>query len=148
TELVDEAPVLGLGHLSDTGGRTTVDIAEQAGPTQCFVASKHSRRTGSNWEDPGQGFQGLPDRPGLRVRPEVAHALATRPTVEIGAREPILHADGQHRVRLIVRYMTLKRGLKRLIHVYSRLSASNSLPTTVHCTRLAVCTMVRVRGWS
>ena len=102
TELVDECAVLVLGNLADARRGAAIDIAQQAGPTQGLVPSEHAGRAGTDREDPGQGLQGLADRPGFRVRPKVAHALAPRPTVEIGAREAILHADGQHRVRLIV----------------------------------------------
>lgn len=44
------------------------------------------------------------------------------------------------------RNTTLKRGLNSLIHVYSSCSDSGSLPTTVHSTLLAACTMACVLG--
>ncbi len=44
------------------------------------------------------------------------------------------------------RNLTLNRGSNSLIHVYSRVSASTSVPTTVHSTLAAVVTMRRVRS--
>jgi hypothetical protein len=61
---------------SDARRRTLVDVAEQARPIDLLVPFEDSRRAGACGEDAGEQIEVLPDGPGMRVGPEIAHAFS------------------------------------------------------------------------
>lgn len=82
TEILDDLAVFVGADPAHAGRRALVDVAEQAGAADLTVPLEHSGRAGAGGEHPGEQVQGLPDRPGVRVRTEVAHPLAARAAVD------------------------------------------------------------------
>ena len=89
-------------NLAHAGRRAFVDVAEQAGASAVLGALEHAVRAGAHREDGQQGIQGFTDGPHLRVRAEVAHALAALTAGDHGARVHVVDGHGQVRVGLIV----------------------------------------------
>ena len=89
-------------NLAHAGRRAFVDVAEQAGASAVLGALEHAVRAGAHREDGQQGIQGFTDGPHLRVRAEVAHALAALTAGDHGARVHVVDGNRQVRVGLIV----------------------------------------------
>ena len=70
------APVLGRVDPAHARSRALADVAEQARPADLARPLEDPGRAGTHREDPQQRVDGVPDRPGVRVRPEVADAAA------------------------------------------------------------------------
>ena len=77
-EVVDDRAVLLGGDPSDAGRGALADVAEQAGPADLAGPLEDALAAGPRREDAQQQVEGLADRPGVGVRPEVADALALR----------------------------------------------------------------------
>lgn len=73
TEAVDDLPVPLGRDVADAGRRALADVAEQAGPPDLAGPLEHPGGAGAGREDAQQQVERLADRPGVRVRPEVAH---------------------------------------------------------------------------
>ena len=101
-EVIDDLPVLFCADPPDARRRALVDVAQQARPADLTVPLEDSRGTGTRGEDPGQQIERLADRPGMRVRPEVAHSLASRPAVDHQPRVLLVQRHGEHRIGLVV----------------------------------------------
>src|SRR6185312_8155567 len=86
----------------DARGRALVDIAEQTWSVDLVVPLEYSRRAGARREYPGQQVEGLADRPGVRVRPEIADTFATRPAVDHQPGKLLVEGDREHRIGLVV----------------------------------------------
>ncbi len=102
TEVRHDGSVLLGGHPADAGGRTLVDIAEQAGTLNLTVPFEDTVRTRSGGKDPGQQVEGLTYGPGVRVRAEVPNPLAARPPVDTQPRELLVERHREHRIGLVV----------------------------------------------
>src|ERR1700744_4328001 len=87
---------------ADARRRTLVDVAEQARTVDLLVPLERSGRTGPSRKHPGEQIERLPDCPGMRVRPEVAHALTPRAAIDHQPGELFVEGDGQNRVGLVV----------------------------------------------
>ena len=87
---------------ADARRRAFVDVAEQARTVDLLVPLEHSGRAGARRKDPGQQIQRLPDGPGMRVRPEIAHTLAPRAAIDHQPGELLVEGDRQHRIGLVV----------------------------------------------
>ena len=85
---VEHDPAVLLGaDPTDARRRALVDVAEQARPVNLVVPLEHSGRAGARRKHPGQQVERLADGPRMRVRPEVAHALAARTAVDEQSRD-------------------------------------------------------------
>ena len=101
-EVVDDVAVLVRAHPADAGRGALVDVAEQARPPDLAVPAEHAGAAGAGREHPEQQVERLADRPGVRVRAEVAHPLAAGPAVDVQPRELLTHRHRQHGVGLVV----------------------------------------------
>ncbi len=101
-ELVDELVVGLLGDLTDAGAGALLDVEQQAGAAEPFVAPELVRRAGAHREGAQEEVEGVADGPGVGVRAEVARALALRSTHDRGAGPLVVQGDGQERVALVV----------------------------------------------
>ena len=79
-----------------------IDIAEQAGSAAILRAVKHAVRAGAHREHAQQRIQGFTNRPRLRIRAKIAHALTALAAGHHGARVHVIDGNRQVRVRLIV----------------------------------------------
>ena len=84
------------------GRRALADVAEQARPADLAGPLEHPGRAGPGREHPQQQVERLADRPGVRVRPEVAHALLLRAAHHLQPRELLVERDREARVALVV----------------------------------------------
>ena len=91
-EITHDLPVLLGGHPTDTGCRTFVDITEQTRTLNLTVPLEYPVRTGSSREHPRQQIECLANRPGMRVRTEVAHTFATRTAIDHQSRELLVES--------------------------------------------------------
>ena len=88
-ERVDVAPI---GLLRDPrGGRdagtgASADVVVETGSPGAGALVEEVIRAGADREDAGQRVQGVPDRPRVPVRPEVADLLPLGPAEDLGAR--------------------------------------------------------------
>ena len=87
---------------ADARRRALADVAEQARPADLAGALEDAGRAGAHREDPQQQVERLADGPGVRVRPEVAHALALGAAHHLQPRELLVEGDGEVRVGLVV----------------------------------------------
>jgi hypothetical protein len=94
--------VLFRGDPADARGRAFVDVAEQARPVDLLVALEHSGRAGARWKNPGEEIQRFADRPGMRIRPEVANPLAAGTPVDEEPWVFLGHRDREHRIALVI----------------------------------------------
>ena len=102
TEVTHDPAMFLRADSADTGRRAFIDIAEQTGTFDLPVPLEHSAGTGTRREDPGQQIQRLPDRPGVRVRSEVAHTFAARAAIDHQPRELLVEGHRKHRIGLVV----------------------------------------------
>ena len=101
-EVVDDLAVLVGRDPADAGRGALADVAQQAGPADLCAALEHPGRARPHRKDAQQQVDGLPDRPGVRVRPEVAHALLLRSPAHHHARELLVDRDSEPRIGLVV----------------------------------------------
>src|SRR5215469_11655767 len=94
--------MLGRVDAADARGRALADVAEQARAADLPRALEDSGRAGPDRKDPEQGVNRVPDRPGMRVRPEIPDTAALGPAHDLHPREFLVHGDGQIRVALVV----------------------------------------------
>ena len=99
--LHDLAMLLGTDP-ADTRCRAFVDVSQQARTVDLLVPLEYSGRTGSSRKYPGEQIQRFPDRPRMRVRPEITHALAPRAAIDHQPGKFLVDRDCQHRVGLVV----------------------------------------------
>ena len=86
------APVLLGVDPTDAGRRALADVAQQARAADLAGALEHPGAAGARREDPQQQVDGLADRPGVGVGPEVADALA------LGAAHHLIRGNSSPRV--------------------------------------------------
>ena len=89
-------------NLAHARRRALIDIAEQARATAILRAVKHTVRAGTHREHAQQRIQGFTNRPRLRIRAKITHALTALAAGDHGARVHIIDRNRQVRVRLIV----------------------------------------------
>ena len=89
-------------NLAHARRRALIDITKQAGPAAILRAVKHTVRAGTHREDAQQRIQGFTNRPRLRIRAKIAHALTALAAGHHGARVHVIDGNRQVRVRLIV----------------------------------------------
>ena len=101
-EVVDDPAVVLGADRADAGRRALVDVAEQArppdlrGPLEDAVGARPHR------EHPQQQVDGLADRPGVAVGPEVAGALLLGTPADHHPRELVADRDREPGVGLVV----------------------------------------------
>ena len=88
--------------LAHAGRRALVDVAEQAGTADLADAREDAVGARPHREDPQQLVDGVADRPGVGVGPEVAGALLLRAAPDHDARELLADGDRQPGVGLVV----------------------------------------------
>ncbi len=113
-EVLSEPAVLILGHPADARGGALVDIAQQARPPDLPGALEHPRRAGAHGEHPEQKIDGLADRPGVGVGPEVAGALALGAAQDLHPGEGVAHRDGEEGIGLVVPVFDVEPGVELL----------------------------------
>src|SRR3984893_6534050 len=109
----DLAMLLGADP-SDTRRRALVDVAKQARSVDLLVPFEYSGRAGARGEDAGEQVEGLPDGPGMRVWPEIAHAFSAWAAIDHQPREFLVEGDGQHGVGLVVAVADVESGVELL----------------------------------
>ena len=105
------APVLVGRHPVDARGRALADVAEQARSADLRRPLEHPRRARAHREHPQQQVDGLADRPGVAVGPEVLDPLALRPAPDHDPRELLAHGDREPRVGLVVAVLDVEAGV-------------------------------------
>ena len=113
-ELLGEVAVLHLTDAAHARRRALADVAEQARPADLAGPLEHPRRAGADREHPQQRVHGLPDRPRVRVRPEVAGAAPFGPPGHHHPRELLVQRDGQVGVALVVPVPDVEPGAELL----------------------------------
>ena len=101
-EVLGERAVLLGVDPADAGRRALADVAEQAGPADLAGPLEDAVAAGAHREHPQQQVDGLADRPGVRVRAEVAGALALGAAHHLDPRELLAHRHGEVGVGLVV----------------------------------------------
>ena len=89
-------------NLAHARRRTLIDIAEQARAAAILRTVKHAVRAGTHREHAQQRIQGFTNRPRLRIRTKITHALTALTTSHHRARVHVIDRNRQVRVRLIV----------------------------------------------
>ena len=102
TEVLRDRPMLLGRHGADARGRALVDVAEQARTAGRVRAAEHTAAAGAHREHPQQLVDRLADRPGVRVRAEVADALALLATHHHRPRELLVQRHREVGVGLVV----------------------------------------------
>lgn len=110
-EAVDDVAVLVGGDAADAGRGALADVPQQAGPAHLTGPLEHARGAGPRREDAQQQVEGLADRPGVRVRPEVAHPLALGAAHHLQAGVLLVEGDRQVWVRLVVAVADVEPGV-------------------------------------
>jgi hypothetical protein len=101
-EVLGDLPVLLGADPADARGRALADVAEQAGPVGQLRPAEDPLRAAAHREDPQQGVHRLADRPRVRVRTEVAHALLLGPAHHLDPRELLVEGHREARIRLVI----------------------------------------------
>ena len=101
-EVVDDRAVLLGGDPADAGRRALADVAEQAGPADLRRALEDAVGARAHREHPQQQVDGLPDRPGVGVRAEVADPALLGAPAHHHPRELLVEGDREPRVGLVV----------------------------------------------
>ena len=101
-EVVDDVTVVVGADAADAGGGALVDVAEEARAADLARASEDAVGAGPHREDSQQLVDGLADRPGVAVGPEVAGPLLLGATTDHHPRELLAHGDREPRVGLVV----------------------------------------------
>jgi hypothetical protein len=101
-EVLDDLAV-GLGaDLARAGARALADVVQDAGPVAAPGPVVHALGAGPHREGAQQQVQRLPDRVGVGVGAEVAHALALGAAHHPRARDLLVQRDREPRVALVV----------------------------------------------
>ncbi len=90
------------------------DVAEQARPPDLPCPLEHTLRAAAHREDPQELVEGLADRPGVRIGPEVPHAALLRPPHHQGARILLVQRHGEVRIGLVVAVADVEAGVELL----------------------------------
>src|SRR5690606_176947 len=101
-EVGDDAPVLLSRHTADTGRRALADIAQEARSADMAGAFEDARGTRARGKDTQQQIEGLADRPGVRVRPEIAHAFAFGAPHHLESRKLLVERHREIRIAFVV----------------------------------------------
>ena len=101
-ELVDQLVVALLVDLADARARALLDVEQQARPAELLVALELVVGAGAHRERAQQQVEGLADRVGVGVGPEVADALAPRAPHHPRPGPLVVDRDGEERVALVV----------------------------------------------
>ncbi len=110
---------------ADTGRRAFIDIAEQTGTLDLRVPLEHSAGTGTRRKDPREQIERLPNRPGVRVRSEVAHTFATWAAINHQPRELLVECHRKHRIGLVVAVADVEPRIELLDPVVLELQCLN-----------------------
>lgn len=110
-ELVGQVPVVVGGDTADAGRRALADVTEQAGAAGAGGVLEDARGAGAHREDAQQEVDRVADRPGVPVRPEVAHALLLLAAHHLDARELLVHRHREVRVALVVAVLDVEPGV-------------------------------------
>ena len=102
TQLGDQLSVLGLGDLANAWATALLDVEEQARPTQSLVLVELARAAGANRKAAQQQVERVADGVGVRVRAEVARALALAAPHHHRSWVLLVERDRQERVALVV----------------------------------------------
>ena len=113
-EILGELPVPFLADLAHARRRALADVAEQARPADLPGALEHARRTGAHREHPQQRVHGLPDRPRVRVRPEITGAAPLGAPHHHDPRVVLAERDRQVGVALVVPVPDVEPGAELL----------------------------------
>ncbi len=101
-QLVDETVVLLVGDRTDARRRALLDVRVEARATEPLVAVELALRARADRERPEEQVEGLPDRVGVGVRPEVADPLALRAPEHHRPGPFLVERDREVRVGLVV----------------------------------------------
>ena len=101
-QLVDELAVRHLLDLTDARTGALLDVVQQARPPEPLVLAELGRAAGPDRERAEQLVEGVADRVGMAVRPEVAHALALATPHDHRPGPRLVDGDGEERVALVV----------------------------------------------
>ena len=101
-ELLGQQPVLGLADPAHARGRAFADVAEQARPPDLAGPLEHPGRAGPDREHPQQRVDRFPDRPGVRVGPEITNPAPLGAAHHHDPREVLAHGHGQVGIALVV----------------------------------------------
>ena len=101
-QLRDEAVVLLVVDRVDARRRALLDVRVQARPAEPVMPVELVLRARADRERPQQQVERLADRVRVRVRTEVAHALALLAAQHHRARPLLVERDREVRVRLVV----------------------------------------------
>src|SRR5258708_38211662 len=104
--------MLGRVDPADARGRALADVAEQARAADLPRALEGPGRAGPDREDPENGVNRVPDRPGVRVRPEIPDAAALGPAHDLHPWELLVHGDSQVWVALVVAVTDVEPGVE------------------------------------
>ncbi len=113
-ELLGQLPVVLGGDPLHTGRGALADVAEQAGAAGAGGVLEDAGGAGAHREDPQQQVDGVADRPGVPVRPEVAHALLLVAAHHLDAGELLVHRHREVRVALVVAVLDVEPGVELL----------------------------------
>ncbi len=110
-ELVGQFAVFLGGDAVHAGGRALADVAEEAGAARTGGVLEHARRARAHREDAQEQVDRVADRPRVRVRPEVAHALLLVTAHHLHARVLLVHRHREVRVALVVAVLDVEPGV-------------------------------------
>ena len=102
------------GDVADAGRRALVDVAEQARPADLAGALEDAVAARAHREDAQQQVDGLADRPGVAVGPEVAGALALGAAAHHDPRELLADGHREPRVGLVVAVLDVEARVELL----------------------------------
>ncbi len=101
-QLADELVVLRVVDRVDARRRALLDVGVEARPAEAMVPIELRLRARPDRERPQQEVERLPDRVRMRVRTEVAHALALGAAQHHRPGPLLVESDREVRVRLVV----------------------------------------------
>ena len=101
-QLRHQLPVVGLVDLADARTAALLDVVQQAWTAEPLMLVELARAARANRETAQQQIEGVANRVGVRVRPEVLGALALAAAHHQRPRELLVERDRQERVALVV----------------------------------------------
>ncbi len=102
TEFLGQLAVLRRVDPAHARRRALADVAKQARPADLARPLEDASRARPHREHPQQRVDGVPDRPGVRVRAEVTDAAALGATHDLDPRELLVHQHGEVGIALVV----------------------------------------------
>ena len=120
--------MFGLRNTTNARCRTLVDIPQKTRTSLSLSAPKYPGRTGSNWKNSNQEFNGVADGPNFRIRTKVTSVSPASFSGDLDARETLPHTHGKIRIGLVV----LKHDVKTRIEFLN--------PRKFKCKRLNLIT--------